>query len=191
MGTSSQPDTIEKMARLERLMEEPFPAHEYHAHLSDLLNDDNTFDNIDIAARRNPEVDIRPIVAATLEEWSRWMSPQAWSAPWEPGVRERAAAVAARFADADFAGLFPKPMNPDTPESAAEIVGNILGYDPDHPLTDFPTVRIMPGIYAVIDPEDGKLFRVETARELVLEAPDELLDGLKADLFGTALAPRN
>jgi len=186
MGVSAAPDTIEKIEMIERLMEAPLSSQGCYGTLSHLINDDSTFDNIDLAARKNPEVDIRPIIAATLEEWSRWTSPGAWSVRWEPGVREKASEIAARFADADFAGLFPKPMNPDTPWGAAEIVGNILGYDPDYPFSNFKVARIMPGIYAVVDPDEGKLFRVETARELVFEAPEELASDLKAELFGTA-----
>jgi len=186
MGVWAQPDTFEKIERLERLMQAPLSAGNYHGTLGGLLGDDSTFDNIDIAAGRNRDVDIRPIIAATLEEWSRWTAPEAWTVRWEPGVREKASEIAARFADADFAGLFPKPMNPDTPEAAAEIVGNILGYDPDYPFSNFRVARIMPGIYAVVDPDEGKLYRVETARELVFNAPEELQDDLKAELFGTA-----
>jgi hypothetical protein len=191
MGVSAAPRTIELIESLDRLMQAPLSARNYHETLSPLINDDSTFDNIDLAARKNPDVDIRPIIAATLEEWSRWMSPKAWSVRWEEGVRERAAEIAARFSDADFAGLFPEPMNPDTPLGAAEIVANILGYDPDYPFSNFRVARIMPGIYGVVDPDEEKLFRVETARELVYEAPEELADDLKAELFGVERALRH
>jgi len=191
MGVSAQPDTIERIERLDRIMQSPLRAEGCFQTLSPLINDDSTFDNIDLAVRKNPEVDIRPIIAATLEEWSRWTMPESWSVPWETGVRERAREIAARFSDAEFAGLFPNPMNPDTPEAAAAIVSNILGDDPDRDLSDYRVARIMPGVYAVEDPHEGELFRVETARELAFTAPDALRDGLKAEILGVEPAFRS
>jgi len=192
MGSWAYPNTVERVRRLESLMETPVRAEGAEELLHDLIGDDSLLDNIHLAKGNDPAADVRPAIASTLEEWTRWYSVEQFMDPWEPGTRERVRELATSFADADYAGLFPRPLNPDTPDAAVAIVQNILGDDPDRPVTDYDKVRrIMPGVYAVVDPDEGTLFRVETARNLVIPAHEDVEADLKAELFGVAPALRH
>jgi hypothetical protein len=170
MGVTTVPKTPQAMEALEAIMGSPLEARGASGKVFGLLNDDTLHDMLDLAARSGPDVDVRPLVALSLDEFVNW----AGDASWPGDVRERGAALVSRFADA----------------ASLALVADILGIPRASAQERLDARRgTAPGTHAVRDAETGEIFRVEAVYGVVLGAAPEARDRLEAEIFASAPGP--
>lgn len=89
-GTWSSPDDMNKANRLAQMLHKPMPAGKAADKLYNLVGDDDLFDSIgEVEEKDGPDVDVRALVVAKLEEWIKdgeetdW---EHWRRPWTPNA---------------------------------------------------------------------------------------------------------
>lgn len=185
MGTWATPNTVEKIAQLEQAMSTPMTGPKALQLLYPILGDDDLFDNIEIVQEKNAEADVRPVIAATLEEWTRWRSPSTFTRVWEPGVRERLRDLAQRFRETEFLDLYDRVLLADSKPAIQGHVAALIGDDPTN-AAEYEIRKVMSGVYAVNVPGEIDLYRVDLVWGLIEVADDDQRDGLRNELFGSA-----
>ena len=189
MGTWGVPNTTEKAILLEEMMGRPVVASEVVDRLYDVLGNDTLWDLLDEVRAQDPEADVRPLIAAHLEEMTRWSIPSDFARPWEPGVRTRLEFLASGFADSRLPPMksFAVQDDGDGRSAAEHLTGALFASTNGDRL--FRGSRIAPGVYALFDVETEKLFRVECRYGLMQEAREEIKDDLMREFFDDS-APR-
>jgi len=183
LGTWSMPNTTEKAVHLERLMSEPISATTAMKRLYDILGDDTLFDMLTEAESNAPEVDVRPLIAGYIEFLSRWCPSADFTSHWEPGVRSRLEFLAARFADTEMNGVDTLIVPDDHTGQYAAIHLVHLMHPGETVQKQFRSERVGPGIYAIMDIEEDRIFRVECRYGLAHEAPEELKEVIRDGVF--------
>ncbi|MGU3404608.1 hypothetical protein [Methylobacterium brachiatum] len=192
MGTWATPFTDEDVSRLEALMAEPLPASRAADVLYDLVGDDTLFDAIVSAVEHDPDGDVRPLVAITLDEWTNWMHPESFAraakaspairvVPFDDGCWERLKTIAGGYEGVDLASIVGAPLVPDTIEGAKATFSALWTDERDVPELEVAKTRV-PGVYAV-RVADGEISRVEILYGVIAGADPRLADELAASLF--------
>ncbi|WP_238231128.1 hypothetical protein [Methylobacterium hispanicum] len=163
-------------------MASPIAASRAWVALNPLVGDDTLFDMLDLASDRNPEADVRPLVAITLDEWANWMCDGRFRHPWGDGCRERLQALAKAHAGTAIEDLVSRVMVPDTLEGARGAYALLFGSPEAAP--EFEVVRTeFPGVYAVRETASGSLARLEVIFGVIAEAEPSMVDALRAIHF--------
>lgn len=183
MGAWAVPSTHEKVAILEHDMTSGISAGRARDELYYVIGNDTLWDMLDDLDHHTPTADVRPLIAAYLEELARWSLPSDFLHPWELGVKEKLAFLAGRF-EHEALPPFWKLAVADDPDAACSKVEEILGDPTDGEGTrNFVARRIAPGVYAVDYPAADRLYRVECRYGLVIEAREELRSELREAIF--------
>jgi hypothetical protein len=192
MGTWATPFTDGDVSRLEALMAEPLPASRAADVLYDLVGDDTLFDAIGSAVEHDPDGDVRPLVAMTLDEWTNWMHPESFAraaeaspaicvVPFDDGCWERLKTIAGGYEGVDLASIVGAPLVPDTIEGARATFSALWADERDVPELEVAKTKV-PGVYAV-RVADGEISRVEILYGVIAGADPRLVDELAASLF--------
>lgn len=182
MGTWAIPQTDDAVRRIEDLMASPIAASRATDLLYPLVGDDTLFDMIGLAADRDPGVDVRPLVAITLDEWSNWMSDVRFSRPWEDGCRARLRDLAHSHSGVAVEDLVSRVMVPDTPEGVRLAYALLFEVPEAAPEFEVAATEV-PGVYAVLEAASGSLSRLEVVFGVVSQAEPVVAASLRAVHF--------
>lgn len=196
MGTWATPFTDGDVSRLEALMAEPLPASRAADALYDLVGDDTLFDAIATAVDHDPDGDVRPLVAMTLDEWTNWMHPESFAraaeaspairvVPFDDGCWERLKTIAGGYEGIDLASIVGAPMVPDTIDGAKATFSALWAEERDVPELEVAKTKV-PGVYAV-RMADGEISRVEILYGVIAGADPRLVDELASSLFSAEI----
>jgi len=83
-GTWDNPDSIAKAKKLAKTMSKPIPKKDYASTLSGLIGDDDLYDRIEDAVRKDDpqDTDVRWLIADKLKEWLKNLDQ--FIKPWNP-----------------------------------------------------------------------------------------------------------
>ena len=186
----SLPHTEEAMAAVERVMSRPLGARAAGDLLDRLTGEARLFEKLRVAAGRDADADVRPLVAMLLEEWSLWSPPDEMPASWRGPLRERARRLAETFRDEAVDGLLPTAM-PDAAEAAVKFVAGLLDVREGLGRRFMAARGGAPGVWAVLDCELDGLFRVDVVDGSVEAADASVERGLKTAFFGVPSGTRH
>jgi hypothetical protein len=194
MGTWATPFTDENVSRLEVLMAQPLVAKRAADALYHLVGDDTLFDAIGSAVEHDPDGDVRPLVAMTLDEWMNWMhpdsfvrdvqdSPSGHARSFDEGCWERLKAIAGGSEGLDLGPIVGATLVPDTVEGARSAFSALWADERDVPDQEVAKTKV-PGVYAVR--AGGEILRVEILYGVIAAADPRLGHDLTATYFPTA-----
>lgn len=145
------------------------------------VRDDALYDAITRTIRRNAGADIRPLVAASIDEWIDWLPEREFTKPWDEEAKQILSDLVSRFTDADVRPIVGRGVLDAGMERAVRKAGFLFGAG-----AAVEAVRgAAPLTYVVRHIGHRQIVRVELFGGRLHRAPDREIDTLLARYFPT------